>query len=127
MKKLIALILTIVYMTASSGVVLNLHYCMGNLASIRVDNFKDNLCKCGMKSTSKGCCHNEVKVVKLTNVHKQAIVNFLVSPPVDVMPSGLSLIDICKSFETDVNISFAKGPPILNSPPIYLSNCVFRI
>lgn len=114
-------------MAASSGVVLNLHYCMGNLASIRVDNFKDNLCKCGMKTTSKGCCHNEVKVVKLTNVHKQAIVNFQPTAPVVLMQMGVSLIDICKTFETDLNISLAKGPPILNSPPIYLSNCVFRI
>ena len=127
MKKFFALILTIVYMTASSGVVLNVHYCMGKMSSVRVDNFSEKECKCGMKTSAKGCCHNEVRVVKMTNLHKQAAAASYVFAPITLLPVAVSLIDISKTYTSDVNIAVANKPPDLASNKVYLSNCVFRI
>ena len=127
MKKFFALILTIVYMTASSGVVLNVHYCMGKMSSVRVDNFSEKECKCGMKTSAKGCCHNEVRVVKMTNLHKQAAAASYVFAPITLLPVAVSLIDISKTYTSDVNFAVANKPPDLASNKVYLSNCVFII
>lgn len=127
MKKFFALILTIVYMTASSGVVVNVHYCMGKMASVQMDNSTDNLCKCGVKTSSKGCCHNEVKVVRMTNLHKQSVAVSYVFVSTALLPVAVSLIDISKTYTSDVNITVANNPPDLASNKVYLSNCVFII
>ena len=127
MKKFLVLILSVIYMTASSGVVLNVHYCMGKMALAGVDNFKGNICKCGMKTSPKSCCHNEVKVVKMTNLHKQAFADcyFFIHPA--LFPPGFSLINISKTYLSDLNVAIANKPPGLASNHLYLSNCVFRI
>lgn len=127
MKKFFALILTVVYMAASSGVVVNVHYCMGKMASVRVDNFSGNQCKCGMKTSAKGCCHNEVKVVKMTNLHKQSVAASYVFAPITLLPVAVSLIGISKTYTSDVNFAVANKPPDLASNKVYLSNCVFII
>ncbi len=127
MKKFFALLLSVIYMTTSSGVVLNVHYCMGKMTSASVENFTGNLCKCGMKTSPKGCCHNEVKVVKLTNLHKQSVVTSFVFTHSTLFPVRLSLIDISKTYPSDMNVAIANKPPDLASNHLYLSNCVFRI
>ena len=127
MKKLFAVILSIIYFTASSGVVFHVHYCMGELSSVRLQNGQANVCKCGMKSNNKSCCHSEVKVLKLSNVHKQAIANILVQSPEVVLSRSLSLIDISCTYPADIQQPSDNDPPIYSPNKIYLANCVFRI
>ncbi len=127
MKKLFALILAIIYLTASSGVVLNVHYCMGKLSSVSVQNLKGDLCKCGMKAEKGTCCHSELKVVKLNNVHKETVANFSFNIPAAVISNPVSLIDISKTYSSDIPSSFTNGPPLKLSSKIYLQNQVFRI
>ena len=127
MKKLFALILSIIYLTASSGVVLNLHYCMGKLSSVSVQNLKGDLCKCGMKAKNNTCCHSELKVVKLNNIHKETLANFSFNIPAAVVPHNISLIDISKTYSSDIQSSLTNGPPLKLASKIYLQNQVFRI
>jgi hypothetical protein len=75
-------ILAILYLFIASGVVVNLHYCMGKRAAVSLGyNHNDGCGKCGMKNT-KGCCHDEYKVVKLQDSHQPATntFNFEASP-----------------------------------------------
>ena len=78
MKKLLATILAVVYLTASAGASLHLHYCMDKLVgwTLWSNGAKEDSCsKCGMaktEATDNGCCKDEHKLIKLKDVHKAA-------------------------------------------------------
>ena len=64
MLRLIGILVALMYMTVTSGVVINIHYCMGDVATVAVGTHSQDKCaQCGMDNT--GCCHDEVQVVKL--------------------------------------------------------------
>src|SRR3954451_21029730 len=126
MKKILSLLLAVLYMTTSSGVVLNLHYCMGRISSVRVDNFKDTFCKCGKQKSERGCCQSEIRVLKCANDHTSTLASVdLKLPPVN-LPTLVSLSDF-----SYVNTVLPVSPSG-NAPPgayckTYIENCVFRI
>ena len=127
MKKIVALILSVIYITASSGVVLNLHYCMGTLASVEVESLKsDNCSKCGMKANHGHCCHSEVKILKLDSSHKQAVIVASPDVPIALLPVNVSRVD-AQIYSSKADEPVANGPPPLACNKIYLHNCVFRI
>ena len=69
-KKLMITILAFLYLGLASGVIMNLHYCMGELSSVEYGYDNHEGCgKCGMKETV-GCCSTESKVVKLQDSHQ---------------------------------------------------------
>ncbi len=128
MKKAIIAILAILYVTVASGVVVNVHYCMGRIASVEVGYDDHDVCgKCGMSNKEKGCCHTEYKLVKLQDEHQlaQAQVPFLALPA--EVPAQPSLIQVPLS-GVDKYLSLKyHSPPGSRSNSLYLRNCVFRI
>ena len=71
MKRLLVVILSLVYLAASSGFTLRQHYCMGELIGTAIDhpakNSDTHQCsRCGMekKSDDNGCCKDKVKTFK---------------------------------------------------------------
>lgn len=59
MMKLISAILSFFYLTLTSGAVLSVHYCGGQLKS--VDLMANNeICCCGFDNGSSGCCEDEM-------------------------------------------------------------------
>ena|SRR5882724_2777663 len=127
MKKIILGILSLIYLTVASGVVIGTHYCMGKMAETGYSYRMDNTCsKCRMENKD-GCCHTEFKIVKLTDDQQQQKANFgFNEPAVAVIHHTLSLLQpeqgIQKSRTHD-----CYSPPDCPDTPLYLSNSVFRI
>lgn len=70
MLRFIGIIVALLYMTVTSGIVINIHYCMGEEQSVAVGAPSDARCgTCGMDG---GCCHDELQVVKLQDSHHPA-------------------------------------------------------
>lgn len=73
-RKIIITILASFYLLLASGVSVNIHYCMGRLASMQLahesNHDKDACGKCGMDKKKNTCCHDEFKVLKITSEHK---------------------------------------------------------
>ena len=92
MRKTAILLLTILYLTMSSGVIVNFHYCMGDLAEVEWGLKHDDTCpKCGMKD-AEGCCENKYEVVKLEQEHQMTKLASLMPPAyVAVEPSSPAL------------------------------------
>jgi hypothetical protein len=98
---------------------------MGDFASVSI-GYKDKKgCdKCGMES--KGCCHDDVKVIKLdnkaiihaTNNHSFYQPGLVVFHAIVDHNVGLPLRDFKPAIAID---AFAEDPPI------FLLNCNFRI
>jgi hypothetical protein len=127
MKRFFTLILMLIYITASSGVVLNVHYCMGKVSSVKVDNFSDEVCKCGAAAAEMSCCFSEFKVVKLEDAHKAVVVAPHIEMPVANLPVSLSLIDIAKTLPATEQRRVIHHPPLTSTLDIYIKNGVFRI
>jgi len=125
MKNFLIIVLLFVHTAASSGTVLSLHYCMGDFASVSIGHKDKKGCdKCGMEK--KGCCHDDVKVIKLdnndityaTNNHSFYQPGLVVFHTIVDHNVGLPLRDFKPAIGID---AFAEDPPI------FLLNCNFRI
>jgi hypothetical protein len=129
MKKVLLSVSFICYLALSCGIVVNLHYCMNRLASTELFGAKKKTCgKCGMPATGKhGCCHDEVKLIKLHDDQQKATGFQLVEPSISVaiLPSVFLLSPFYNVADHSSQIS--HSPPLLTEETIYLQNGVFRI
>lgn len=133
MKKFFILILSILYISTSTGASLYMHYCMGKMVDFSVFNSakKDTCSKCGMKNDAKdnnNCCKHEHKQLKAHDNQKHSE----------------NLIEQMQSTGTALAVSYSELPhvyvpsaildnPLSNAPPrsrkvnSYILNCTFRI
>ena len=129
MKKAIAAIALFCYLAVSCGVVINFHYCMHRLASTRLFGSTKNVCgKCGVDSKkSNGCCHDEVKVVKLQQDQQSVQTGISIKSPGPT--ASLTSLFLILPFQNidGIRHNSDHSPPLLPTQDIYLQNGVFRI
>jgi hypothetical protein len=132
MKKTIALLSFVCYLAVTSGVVINFHYCMKRLASVRLFETAAKECGiCGMDTHEyelNGCCRDEVKFLKLEQDQNKLTLASYDIPALEPMAITPSVF-IIAPFE---NISEERhfhnhSPPLLSAQDTYLQNNVFRI
>lgn len=130
MKKTILSITLISYLIVTCGVMVNFHYCMDRLASTEFFGAAVKVCgKCGMNMhKSKGCCRDEVKIIKMEVDQKAASHISFDLPALDAMVCLPSQF-ITTSF---INVKETRhyhnhSPPLLTEQDTYLKNSVFRI
>lgn len=129
MKKLVVIILAFLHLSASAGVSMHMHYCMGKLADWDLSQKKSRVCgTCGMEKSGKNdCCKDEYKFVKNTNDQKAAESVFQLMQLADIaLPA---LVYEIPDFDLP---SVTEAYPISHAPPdsqpaVYIRNCVFRI
>jgi len=128
MKKGIAVILLSFYFVFSTGVVINLHYCMNRFDSSKLGSIKSEICtKCGMHTTdSNGCCHDELKVIKIQDDQKTANSAYSFDGfKLARIYNSSNLSNIVRVIHSEFTLT-DHSPP-LNKQFTYLQNCVFRI
>ena len=130
MKKFLAAILAIIYLSVSSGATIHFHYCMGKMMSWDMSTKNKNNCgNCGMeKASKKGCCHDEQKQLKVEKDQKNAEPVFLLLAITSDATNHLSpcLPELYLSIPAVNNFS-AHAPPAHPGIAVYLRNCNFRI
>lgn len=128
MKKIIALVFAVLYISAASGFVLNVHYCMGNFVGVDIDGKKSDTCgKCGMADSTSGCCHSESKIVKIDNSHKASSVVYNIEIPVSNLPVFLSFFERSNLNSDKIDLPVAYAPPIDIFPDLNILHSVFRV
>lgn len=131
MKKLASSILFILYLGASSGATLNLHYCMGKLDSWGFETRQDEKCgSCGMETKDKndGCCKDEFKQIKVEETHKAAENNFECSvySSHNIITQNNSTNELL-SIPVKQHFNTIHAPPLITDIPAFLRNCCFLI
>lgn len=126
MKKSWVAILAFLYITLSSGIVVNLHYCMGDLATVELGLSHDDTCgKCGMKDR-KGCCETEYQVVKVQDAHqaaKDVLLGFFT-----ITATTLPVAEPAIAVEAAQAAAYTSyTPPDTGGNDRYIAICVFRI
>ena len=130
MKRFLVTILAIIYLAVSSGATVHLHYCMGKLRSWSLSDKGAAKCvSCGMhKAGHTGCCHDELKQVKLEKDQKITDPSFLflsISPLAS--PVTFDNGSVIYSSSLVINYPTAHAPPRSGTVPVFVLNCNFRI
>lgn len=128
MKKFIVAILSFLYLGVSSGIAMEIHYCMGKKAGVDFYATGNNKCgKCGMTDKKSGCCNDEHKFYKLNDSHKSVSNDLSFETPVAIIPNTLPLYNceiVNDCFKKPVN---NNSPPVYTKPPVCILNCNFRL
>ncbi|MFZ9263518.1 MAG: HYC_CC_PP family protein [Chitinophagaceae bacterium] len=124
-KRILSICLLLIYTTASSGVVLNTHFCMGDYAGVSIveNDYSDQCPKCGMKDM--GCCHDVPQVLKIDNGAFTAPYALSFSSIAEI-PVQLNHY-VRPAFSKNHSTYYLDTQVVDASPPIYILNCVFRI
>lgn len=127
MKKLLVAILAIIYLGVSSGIAMNIHYCMGKLFSVELMHTNDKCSKCGMKTGKNSCCNDKFKIVKLTDSHKIISNDINIFTPVVILDNSKSIFDTDLHNTQVITLFNNHSPPISRGISLCILNSVFRI
>lgn len=73
MKSPFVYFLLTIYTIANFGILINMHYCSDELAGVKINSIGKSACECEPSDEDAGCCHEEVSLVKLKEVHQSQI------------------------------------------------------
>lgn len=131
MKKFLAAILTILYLSTSIGIAIRLHYCMGRLVEWSLIGKSSSVCgKCGMEKdpgSDNNCCRDECTQIKVDKDHK-------------LLENSIGINDVKQATEITffhhlgsspvsiyVKLAKTKDPPTSCTSSLYVLNCVYRV
>ena len=127
MKKALIAILAFLYLAVASGIEMNIHYCMGEIASVEFGSPAKNVCgKCGMES-KKGCCDDETTFIKIQDSHQLSQLTWSVFSLASVpVPSVHVYADAVLQVAINPGEP-SHGPPLWPETPLYIKYCDYRI
>lgn len=129
MKKMLTICIAVLYTLITSGFTVNLHYCMGELASVNLhESHEDGCPKCGM-DVKGDCCHDEAKLLKVSENHfgssfaTTGIVHSF-ALPVSLQPDWLQPLAERQVLHAGAPL---HAPPLIPSNPLYTTYCTYLI
>ncbi|WP_341837757.1 hypothetical protein WJU16_07790 [Chitinophaga pollutisoli] len=128
MKKFLTICIAGLYTLITSGFSVNVHYCMGELASVDLHDTHDEGCnKCGMP-VKGDCCKDEAHFVKYDDSHQAAKAGTNLPAP---SPAVLMVLQPDWQAIAAVSPAFTVWAPINAPPPtgipLYKQFCLFLI
>jgi hypothetical protein len=139
-KKLLAFILAITYLSTSIGATVHFHYCMDRLVAWGFGGEKTSpkSCPyCGMPKTdadkhcgkqAKGCCKDEQRQLKIEKDQKAQDAGFnLMKPIFQITEHSPIEFSIVSFGSPTLEYPVSHAPPRAEDVSLFLRNCVFRI
>lgn len=130
MKKIISILLPVLYTTSSFAITINVHYCGGKYSRLSLANFGGSVhCSCGIHdSTHRGCCSNKTICVKTDN-HK-TVRQYWVSPNFSGFNMPVYFINMPVTYPqvVSLNCHYSSSGFIRGHSPSFLTYiCTYRI
>ncbi|MFX1705668.1 hypothetical protein PV783_17000 [Chitinophaga sp. CC14] len=129
MKKIFAILLLIIYTTASAGFSIKQFYCCGKLKSVSFTFSQGTKEKCSKGNEKDGCCQNKYHTLKVKDNHiaaddfarpAQHFADLHISAPFYQSPDFIVLKQINTA-------NPGNAPPLHYGVPVYIFNCTYRI
>ena len=126
MKKLVVILVTLIYGLSSTGAIVNLDYCCGKLANISLLPVEKNDCDDGcMKASS--CCDSKQIFLKVKGEQEVAakwVSSQKQSPTsITIVPGAADLTPVMRPTH-----KFSTGPPATAlQVPLFIQQCVFKV
>jgi hypothetical protein len=128
MKKFLIAILAFCYLGVSSGIAMEIHYCMGKKTGVELFGSDNDKCgQCGMKEKKGGCCNDEHKFYKLNDSHKNVSNDVSFETPVAILSNPVPVFDFLLAVQPVESSISNHSPPVYSGPSACIVNCVFRI
>jgi hypothetical protein len=128
-KKIVVILLLLIYGSATMGATIHMHYCMNEFVGWSLwHGEKEKECgKCGMKEKKGGCCKDEHKQVQLKTEHQKSAtaqyIQFLDVPALITPVADFSF----KVTPTSLAFPVSNAPPKIPRERLYILHCVFLI
>jgi hypothetical protein len=121
--------LTFFYLAVSSGVAMEIHYCMGKKAGVDIyQTSENNKCsRCGMKDKKGGCCKDEHKFFKLSTDQQFTSNDHHHDVPFVAIQHEYCIFNIEGSLPVSKSTLRNNSPPGGTGTPIYIRHCNFRL
>jgi hypothetical protein len=129
-KRVIATILSVLYLVTSSGATIDFHYCIGKFIGLDISLPTNSKCSnCGMaKQNQKGCCNDKQQTLQVKKDHVLAQqVNTVSNNRLQYFTTQYSSLVNLYATEHIISSYSANNPPGLNTISPFIFNCVFRI
>jgi len=116
-------------MTVSSGIAMEIHYCMGEIAGTDLYSTGSDKCgRCGMKEQNKkGCCHDDHKFYKLEDSHKKAVNDYSFNIGELSIQPDLPVYNWAIPAGIEKKAVHNNSPPDYVPPPARILHGVYRI
>lgn len=127
MKKLLVILLLLLYSVSSLGVVIHLQYCCGKLESFGLSSEKKMNCT-GHKTheLTNPCCDEKQAVLKLSNDQEPSKVFYAHFGAHAINPHReTTYLDSSISCKLSSSVLVNQSPP--TSPLLFILNCTYRI
>lgn len=125
MKRIVVSILALLYFGITTGLAVNIQYCMGKISEIKIDHNSDDACKCGSK-TKMPCCGHEQKFLKVSDEH-QLVDNEINLHTPQIQLHSYNDLNLTAWQQGIATANASAHAPPLSPPDICIKNCVFRI
>jgi hypothetical protein len=130
-RKLILSVITVFYLAATSGMVINVHYCMGKVSSVSFnaeEDHNDGACdKCGMVKTENHCCKDEISKGKMNDSHQTSTVAFELAAASSAVPVRTTVLSDPEQGQSAIPLLTYFSPPPRPLNKVYIDVSVFRI
>ena len=124
MKKFISIILVLIYFSLSTGAMVTLHYCGGELESVKLNSDVQTCC-CGIAGMTATCCENEWFILDIEIDEDIAFSSDITFKNFShVVYSNLTLDTFNEVEIEDKQLATYNLPPP-KLEPIWLVNCTF--
>ena len=116
-------------MTVSSGIAMEIHYCMGEKVGAELYGDSDDKCgRCGMKEQNKGgCCHDDHQFIKIEDSHKKVVNDLSFSIGEIAIVNDYPLTVWSLPLKNGRYVVHNNSPPGYAKPPARILHGVFRI
>ncbi len=126
MKKLLLVLMIMVYGFSSTGATVQLHYCCGKLLNITWGSVEEKDCGMQEKMGSKPCCETKSVSAKDKDQDQEF---YTLTPGAKIAIEPLTFFSNLQPLpgnNTFIAERIVHSPPLLSSS-IFILNCVFRI
>jgi hypothetical protein len=123
MRRFVAIILSILYISLSTSAAINVHFCCGEIESVNI-NVEANTCCCGADEMDSDCCKNESLILELDTDQTITTVNKILPEQVILFTFIVDQFELLVENNNDVITNNYFIPPP-NNQPIWLLNCTF--
>ena len=118
MKRVLTILLVLLYSVASMGATVTTHYCAGKVKK----------CKCGKPSKKDVCCSEKTVLLKAQDTHSFQNLATIPAKNISGYPVNESITFVCKPVFVNCNKTFIAPKALIDiGPPIYEFICVYLI
>ncbi|WP_162902847.1 HYC_CC_PP family protein [Taibaiella koreensis] len=132
MKRILTLLMLLMYSANIVGATVHVHYCMGKFAGWSLSRFEDDRCgRCGMKAKGKNeCCKDVKKEIKLEKEHQRKSfqgIAFQLSLAEAVLPAAPRYLNPAFLLANHSGSTSYRPPPEIRQRELYILYCVYLI